>query len=151
MRPAYFVPESIPAVDVLDEMRARRMQLAIVVDEGGGLAGVLTLEDLLEELVGEIMSERDEQPPELIRREPDGAYLVRGDAHIRDVNRELEVDLPESPHWSTIAGLCLELAGRVPSVGDRFVTGRIALEIVDASPRTIRTVRIRIEKPEPSS
>jgi magnesium and cobalt exporter, CNNM family len=151
MRPAYFVPENVPAVDVLDEMRARRVQLAIVVDEGGGMAGVLTLEDLLEELVGEIRSERDEAPPEMIRREADGSFLVRGDAPIRDLNRELAIDLPESPHWSTIAGLCLELAERVPAIGDRLTsTGGVVLEIVDASPRTIRTVRLRIEKPEPA-
>jgi putative hemolysin len=74
---------------------------------------------------------------------------LRGDAPIRDVNRELEIDLPESEHWSTIAGLCLELAGRVPANGETFkTTGGIVLEIVDASPRTIRMVRLRIEKPE---
>jgi putative hemolysin len=148
MRPAYFVPESVSAVDLLDDMRARQVQLAIVVDDGGGMAGVLTLEDLLEELVGEIRSET-ETAPELIRPEPDGSYVLRGDAPIRDVNRELGLDLPESANWSTIAGLCLELAGRVPANGEAFkTTGGIALEIVDASPRTIRKVRLRVEKPE---
>jgi putative hemolysin len=152
IRPAYFVPESVAAVEVLNEMRARRVQLAIVIDEGGGMAGVLTLEDLLEELVGEILSERDDPPPPLIRNEPDGSFLVRGDAPLREVNRELELDLPESTHWSTVAGLCLDLAGRVPASGERFVTrGGTALEIVDASPRTVRTVRISTERPPPSS
>ncbi len=152
IRPAYFVPESLAAVEVLNEMRARRVQLAIVVDEGGGMAGVLTLEDLLEELVGEILSERDDPPPPLIRNEPDGSFLVRGDAPLREVNRELELDLPESAHWSTVAGLCLDLAGRVPASGERFVTrGGTALEIVEASPRTVRTVRISTERPPPPS
>jgi putative hemolysin len=147
IRPAYFVPESIPAVDALHEMRARRVQLAIVIDEGGGMAGVLTLEDLLEELVGEILSEQDEPPPEMIRREADGSFLVRADAPIREVNRELDLELPESANWSTVAGLCLELAGRVPSPGDRLTADGVVLEIVDASPRTIRTARLHVAAP----
>jgi putative hemolysin len=127
------------------------VQLAIVVDEGGGLAGLLTLEDLLEELVGEILSERDDPPPPIIKNQPDGSFLVRGDAPLREVNRELELNLPESAHWSTVAGLCLDLAGRVPASGDKFTTrGGTALEIVDASPRTVRTVRISTRPPPPS-
>ncbi|HSN15327.1 MAG TPA: hemolysin family protein, partial [Anaeromyxobacteraceae bacterium] len=94
VRPVLFVPETAPAVKVLREMQARRTQLAIAVDEHGGVAGLITLEDLVEELVGEVFSEW-EQPEQRTRREPSGDLVVRGDMPIRDVNRELSIDLPE--------------------------------------------------------
>lgn len=143
LRPPYFVPEAMRAVDLLGEMRKRRLQLAIVVDEGGAMSGIVALEDLLEELVGEIFSEHDDGETESIRAEPGGSALVRADTPIRDVNRALEVELPEEGDWSTIAGLCLALAGRIPTVGERFTApGGTVLEIVEASPRQVRTVRV---------
>lgn len=144
LRPAYFVPESIKAVDVLAEMRQRRVPFAIVVDEQGGMAGLITLEDLVEELVGEIFSEYIKQVPELFRREPDKSVTVVGTMPVRDINRELQLELPEDGDWSTIAGLCLALAGRIPAAGEKLVTDNgFTLEIVDASARRVRSVRIR--------
>lgn len=143
LRPPYFVPEAMRAVDLLGEMRKRRLQLAIVVDEGGAMSGIVALEDLVEELVGEIFSEHDDGETESIRPEPGGAALVRADTPIRDVNRALEVELPEEGDWSTIAGLCLAIAGRIPIVGERFTApGGTVLEIVEASPRQVRAIRV---------
>ena len=88
---------------VLREMQSRRTQLAIAVDEHGGVAGLITLEDLIEELVGDVFSEWD-QPEQRVKREPSGATVVRGDTPIRDVNRELGVDLPEGDDYTTVAG-----------------------------------------------
>jgi putative hemolysin len=112
------------------------------VDEHGGLAGLVTLEDLAEELVGEILSE-GEKSEEIVRREPDGGALVRGDLPIREANRLLDLDLPEGEACSTVAGLVVALAGGIPSRGARIHSGDVSLEVVEASPRAVRQVRIR--------
>jgi putative hemolysin len=144
MRPSYFVPESQRAVDLLQNMRARRVPFAIVVDEQGGMSGIVTIEDLLEELVGEMFSEHVETVPQLIRRQPDGSAIVAGVAPIREVNRELGIGLPEEGAWTTVAGLCLAAAGHIPSQGEIIkLPNGLVLEVVDASPRRIRALRIR--------
>ncbi len=143
LRPAHFVPESMRAVDLLAEMRERRSELAIAVDEQGSLSGIVTMENLLEELIGDYALEREGEPEE-IRREPDGSIVALGHVPVRDLNRELDLDLPESAGFSTIAGLCLHLAGRIPEVGAVLRTpDDVVLEIVDASSRQVRSVRIR--------
>jgi putative hemolysin len=142
IREAFFVPSSKKAVDLLREMRARHQQLAIVVDEHGGTAGIATMEDLLEELVGEIFDEHD-RPFETIRPAGDDAVLVAGTAQIREVNRVLGLELPDDGAWTTIAGLVLILAGRMPQSGERFeAPGGVWLEVVDVTPRRVRSVRI---------
>lgn len=158
IRPAYFVVESMSAVTLLEEMKRRRVQLAVVVDEFGALSGIVTLEDLVEELVGEIFSEHDTSGPQSIRREADGAAVADGETPVRDVNRELGLELPDGGGRATIAGLCLELAGRIPASGEHLrAPDGTTLEIADASTRQIRAVRIRTappstrEKPDPMS
>lgn len=159
MRPPYFVPESQRAVDLLQNMRSRRIPFAIVVDEQGGMSGIVTIEDLLEELVGEMFSEHAEQVPQLVRRQPDGSAIVSGVAPIREVNRELDIELPDGGDWTTVAGLCLALAGHIPSQGETIkLPNGLVLEVVDASPRRVRAVRIRtghgvpgIEPPDASA
>ncbi len=144
IRPAFTVPESMRAVDLLSEMKTRRVQIAIVVDELGATSGIVTTEDLIEELVGDLSSEHDPVNAPRILREAGGSSLVGGEVPIRDVNRELELKLPEGETWSTLAGLCLQLAGRIPSAGDRFHTeDGTSLEIVSATPRHVKSVRIR--------
>jgi putative hemolysin len=142
LRPLHFVPSTARAVNVLREMQRRRTQLAVVVDEHGGVAGMVTVEDLVEELVGEIVGEQ-EQPEPLVRTEPGGTALVRGDAPIRDVNRELELELPEGEGFTTVAGLCVSLAGIVPERGTRLrAPDGTDIEVVEATPRLVRTVRL---------
>lgn len=149
IRPAYFVPEVKPAVDLLQDMQRLRHPLAIVVDEQGGLAGIVTLEDLIEELVGEIFSEHEGQVPEPIKKEADGSFVVLGNVPLRDVNRQLGLDLPEEGDWTTVAGLCLALATKIPAVGEKVtVPNGVIIEVVDASPRRIRSVRLRPAAPE---
>jgi putative hemolysin len=145
LRPAYFAPESLTALDLMREMKQRRLPFAVIVDDQGGMAGIATMEDIIEELVGEIFSEHAAKGPELIEREPDGAALVSGLASVREVNRELDLELPEGD-YTTLAGLCLSLAGRIPTVGETFVVDdQASLEIVDATPRRVRTVRVHTE------
>lgn len=142
-RPAFFVPESKPVVDLLREMRKRHVPFAIVVDEQGGTSGIVTMEDLLEELVGEIFSEHLASTPRLVRVHEDGSALVSGQAPVREVARALDVDLPDEGSWTTIAGLCLALAGRIPSIGDRWtLPNGTVLEVVDATERRVQTVRV---------
>jgi putative hemolysin len=144
LRPAYFVPESLDLLDLLNQMRDRHVPFAIVVDEQGALAGIVTLEDVVEEVVGEFFSEHTRHVPELITVEPTGTAIVDGRAPVRDVNRELSLELPEGKDYSTMAGLCLVTAERIPHVGEEIVIpGRAVLEIVEASPQKVRKVRIR--------
>ncbi|MBI5536452.1 MAG: HlyC/CorC family transporter [Deltaproteobacteria bacterium] len=144
-RPAWFVPESMRAVDLLHQMQLQHLPFAIVVDEYGGTSGIVTMEDLVEELVGEIFSEYAPGAAMLIKKELDGSAIVAGTTPIRDVNRELGIELPEGETWSTLAGLVLELSGRVPVTGESIQSeGGITLEVVDSSPRRVRAIRIRI-------
>jgi len=147
VRPCWFVPDSTAAMELLREMQRRRAHLAVVVDEHGGTAGIVTLEDLLEELVGEIESEHDTGDDWLVR-EADGASLVQGTASIRDVNRALELELEEPDDVTTISGLCVRIAGgRLPKRGEILLADGATLEAVEVSNRRVRSVRIRQEKP----
>ncbi len=142
IRPAYFVPATARAVDVLRNLQERRTHLAIVVDEHGGLAGIVTLEDLVEELVGDIFSEHDAPETSIVEETPDTA-LVQGHVSVRELNRRLNVDLPETYPSASIAGLCIALAGRIPEVGARLtLADGMVLEVAEASPRLVRRVRV---------
>lgn len=144
MRPPYFVPDTKRAVELLEEMRTRRTPFAIVVDEQGGIAGIVTFEDLVEELVGDIFSEHAQHIPQLIKKETGGSATVSGATPVRDVNRMLGFDLPEDGDWTTVAGLCLALAGRVPAAGETLsLPNGVTLEVMDVSPRRVRSVRVR--------
>jgi putative hemolysin len=143
VRPPYFVIKTTSAATLLQEMRRQRTHLAIVVDEHGGTSGIVTIEDLLEELVGEIFSEVATAEVESIRILVDGAALVEGEAAIRDINRELELELPEGEHWSTIGGLCVALAEHVPKAGEVLTApDGTRLEVEAATERRVLRVRI---------
>src|SRR5262249_51901102 len=142
IRPPLFVPDSTRATQVLDEMRRRRTAIVFVVDEHGGLAGLLTLRDLMEEVLGQLAT-GDDSEDEVIRREGEGRALVRGAVPIRELNRELGTDLAEDEDYSTIAGLCLKLAGGIPQRGTRLTApDGTVLEVTDASPHLVRQVRV---------
>jgi putative hemolysin len=146
IRPPFFVPETKRVVELMNEMRTEHSPFAIVVDEHGGTSGIVTMEDLVEELVGQIVSEHARKALEEIKLEADGSAIVSGTTPIREINRALGIELPEDGDWNTIAGLCLSLAGRVPVVGDHFTSvDGTRLEIVEASERRIRTVRVRTQ------
>jgi putative hemolysin len=148
IRPPFFVPESKQAVELLKEMRTRRLPFSIVVDEQGGLSGIVTIEDLVEELVGDIFSEHSRQVPQSILKERDGTAIVSGTTPIREINRALGVALPEEGDYTTVAGLSLSLAGKVPSVGEVLpLPNGVTLEMVDVSPRRVRAVRVRPAPP----
>jgi len=142
LRPPHKVPESTRALDLLRELQRRRTQMAVVVDDAGGLSGLVTVEDLIEELVGDIMSE-DDVPEQYFVREPQGTILVQGWAAVRKVNRDLHLDLPVGKDRTTIAGLCMSLAQAIPQAGERLTTDNgTVLEVIESSPRRVRRVRI---------
>lgn len=144
IRPPYFVPPNKSAVTLLAEMRERRVPFCIVVDEHGGMAGIVTLEDVLEELVGEILSEHTRKQPARFVPDAEGAFTVLGTTPIRDLNRELNLALPEGD-WTTVAGLCLNLANRIPVAGDRLqIVDGPELEVLEATPRQVQTVKLRL-------
>lgn len=151
LRPVRIVTESTPAVDLLRVMREERQRMAIVVDEHGGTVGLVTFEDVVEELVGEVFSEHEETVMAVVH-ERAGTLLVRGDVPLRDVNRELDgVELQGSERASTIAALCIELAGgAIPHRGARLAANDgIVLQIVGATARAVR--RVRVVPPPPAN
>lgn len=144
LHPTILAPQTQPAPVLLEEMRSRKVHLAVIVDEHGGTAGIVTLEDLLEELVGEIASEGKFAPRDDIVVQPDRSALVAATTAIRDVNRALGVALEEPDQVNTLGGLCVTLAGgRIPKTGERFqAADGSLLEVVDASVRRVRSVRV---------
>lgn len=143
-RDPYFVPDVMPAQRALRELQQRQLHLAIVVEEHGSVAGLVTVEDLVEELVGEIFHEQDKKPPKPIQAEADGRWLLQGTVPLRDIARELDIELPERSVSRTVGGLLVSLAGeRVPAVGERFaVEDGFELEVVEASQRRVRVARL---------
>lgn len=124
-REPHFVPESKPVRDLLREMQSTQIHIAIAVDEFGGTAGLVTIEDLIEELVGEIVDEYDTEAP-MVQPLDDGGFLVAARLSVDDLNQVLGADLPDD-EWDTVGGLVLGLAGRVPMVGERFEMGEAVL------------------------
>ncbi|HTO01158.1 MAG TPA: hemolysin family protein [Microthrixaceae bacterium] len=139
-KPVLFVPETKLVSDLLSEMQLSHNHLTIVVDEYGGTAGLATLEDLLEELVGEIHDEFDEDQP-LVETLPNGDVLVEASVNVDDINDELELDLP-SGNWDSLGGLVFGLLGRVPETGDSVQSGstKVVVELMDGH----RVIRVRL-------
>jgi putative hemolysin len=142
VRKVQLFPETVSAIEVLRFMQRERQRIAIAVDEHGVVSGMVTFEDLVEELVGDIFSERDEGVPPLTR-EPDGTLTARGDTPIRDVNRELGIELEEPEGVTTMAGLALALAGGIPNRNARLAAaGGSVLVVLEVSARTVKRVRV---------
>jgi CBS domain containing-hemolysin-like protein len=140
MRPAKFVPEAKEVSNLLREMQEEKFHMAIVVDEYGGTAGLITLEDLLEELVGEIVDEFDVEEP-TVERFDDGSVLVSARYSVDDADDLLGAELPQGP-WDTVGGLMLDLVGRVPDPGDSVEVDGFRFTALDVRGRRIGRVRI---------
>jgi len=152
MRPATYVPETKRVDELLREMQKNRVQLAVVVDEYGGAVGIVTVEDIVEEIVGEIRDEHD-RTPDTVERLPDGSYRVAGRASIDQVNEALDWDLPKDD-FETVAGLVLATLHRIPLVGEVFRVGRYAVTVLEADRRRVLTVRVTpvpTKKPTPDN
>jgi Mg2+/Co2+ transporter CorB len=143
----WFIPDSTNLLAQLEAFRSRHEHFAIVVDEYGGLMGIVTLEDILEEIVGDISDEHDIKVVG-VTAEADGSYVMDGTVTIRDLNREFGWQLPDE-HASTIAGLVLYEARRIPMVGQIFVFYGFRFEILDRRRNQITRVRLAPPVPEP--
>jgi len=141
MRPATFVPETLSAAELLREMRLKT-QIALVVDEYGGTAGLVTLEDLLEEIVGEIRDEHEQGEPELVAKEADGSYRVHAVAHVDELETLFGVEF-ENRDFDTVGGLVVSTFGRVPKAGEHVTVQGLRLEVLQADRRRILMVRVR--------
>jgi CBS domain containing-hemolysin-like protein len=143
LRPGYYVPETKRIDDLLREMQRQRIQLAIVVDEYGGSEGIATVEDIVEQIVGEIEDEHEKQPSTLTLL-PDGSYLVAARLGIDELNETLEWDLPKKD-YETVGGLVLSVLGRIPRPGEQVILGRYELTVVDADERRILKVKVKAQ------
>jgi len=154
LRSVLFVPPSMRILDLLARMRASRTHMAIVVDEYGGTDGLVTIEDLVEEIVGDIEDEHDEAEATLLRPLPGGRYDVDARLSVADLEAELETDfLPEDDdsEIDTVGGLIFMLAGRVPAIGEVIEhPSGYRFEIVDGEPRRITRVRV-YPRPQPEA
>jgi CBS domain containing-hemolysin-like protein len=148
LRPAPVMPESMKAAECLREMRRRKSHMVIVIDEYGGTAGLVTIEDLLEEIVGEITDEYDQEDPN-VEPLPDGDYRVNARLGIDEVNELLDVQLP-STEWDTIGGLLINLVGGVPREGQELEFQGLRLTAERVQGRRIGRVRIRRVAPPPT-
>ena len=145
MRAAYFVPESKRVSELLKEMQRRQAQMAIVVDEYGGTAGLVTVEDLLEEIVGEIRDEYDVES-ETVVEEEDGTFVFSGKVSVDEVMDRLGVEI-EREGFETVGGFLLSHLGRMPYVGERFDVDGLEVEVLEVERRRITKVRLRRREP----
>ena len=138
----WFIPEQSMLLDQLEAFRRRREHFSLVVDEYGSLMGVVTLEDIIEEIVGEIDDEHDVAVTDA-RQDTDGSLIVDGNATIRDINRQYELGLPDA-EAATIAGLILHESRRIPKVGQSFLFHGVRFDILERQRHQITSVRITI-------
>jgi CBS domain containing-hemolysin-like protein len=151
LREAYFIPEAKKVDDLLEEMQARRVHMAIVVDEYGGTAGLVTIEDIVEEIVGEIHDEYDATEEALFQRHPDGSTTFNGRIALDEAEEILGVELPKGESDS-LGGLVYNRLGRVPSPGESVDAGAVRLVVEQVSGRRIRKVRaVAAETASPKS
>lgn len=145
IRPVSFIPESMKVPELLKELQRKKQKLAIVVDEHGGVSGLVTMEDLVEEIVGEIQDEYDRDEGQIVQKGPLD-YVVSGDADVEDLEELFDMDLAEND-YITIGGLITHALGRFPDPGERVEIKGLSLEILDVDEKRIKKLRIlKLEK-----
>jgi CBS domain containing-hemolysin-like protein len=145
IRPVHFVPESMKVAALLKEFRKRQQKMAIVVDEHGGVAGLVTMEDLVEEIVGEIRDEYDQDEEAAVTEVRPREYIISGNVNVGSLEQIVEEDLSDSD-VITASGLITQHLGRVPKRGEKFEFRGLTVEILEADPKRIKKLKIR--KPE---
>ncbi|MGD8535430.1 MAG: hemolysin family protein [Candidatus Aminicenantes bacterium] len=141
IRPVYYVPESMKVSELLNELQKRKQKLAVVVDEHGGVSGLVTMEDLVEEIVGEIKDEYDREEIQIIERGPSD-YIVSGDAEVEEIEELFDLEFAENS-YITIGGLITHHLGRLPEVGEKVKMKGLSLEILEVDQKTIKKLRIK--------
>ena len=142
MRPPYFIPESKNLEQLLQEFKRKRVHLAIVIDEYGGTSGLITIEDLLEEIVGDIQDEHDREES-LLTINPDGSISADGRLPVEEIEEHFGIQI-ERDNFDSVGGLAFHLTGKIPSIGDTIESSGIHLKIVDADLRRVKKVIISL-------
>lgn len=140
VKPPFFIPETMKISLLLREMQKKRIHMALVVDEHGGIAGLVTIEDLIEEIVGEIRDEHDVESP--VIHLSDGTLLIDASISLRDLKEDYHVELPESPEYETLAGFLMTLLQKIPQSGDVVVAERKKISIVEMLGKRISKVKL---------
>lgn len=148
IRKAYFVPESKPLRSLLHEFQNQKLHIAVVLDEYGGTAGIVTIEDILEELVGEIVDEYEDAPAEPINQIDENTMEVDARMHIDDLNSDYDLDLPEDESYDTLGGFVFAHLGFIPETGKVFDFQNITFTITDAEARRIKRIKIQKQPAE---
>jgi putative hemolysin len=143
LRPAYFVPETKKISQLMRELQQKNIHMAIVIDEFGGTEGIITMEDILEEIVGEIHDEYDEELKE-VESSSDGSFLVNARINIADFNEKFSVEIPESNDYDTISGFLHKITGHIPELNEEINHHNIHFTIVKKSQRRLRQVKVTI-------
>jgi len=147
IKPPFFIPETMNISLLLREMQRRRSHMALVVDEYGGISGLVTIEDLLEEIVGEIRDEHDVESP--VIHLPDGTFLIDASISLRDLKEDHQIALPESTEYETLGGFLMTTLQKIPKVGDVVVTEGKRIHIIEMVGQ--RIAKVKLEKlPEPA-
>lgn len=143
--PPVFIPETKNVSDLLEEFRAKRIHLAVVLDEYGGTAGIVTFEDILEEIVGEIQDEFDRDEPPATHNTPqsDGSMVADARMTIWELNQLMDMEISEEEGYDTLGGYIMATVGRIPQTGEHLETDDLVIDILAASPRRLDTVKIR--------
>jgi magnesium and cobalt transporter len=139
-----FVPESKPVDALLQEFQRNRNHMAIVLDEYGGVSGLVTIEDVLEEIVGEIVDEYDDAHVEGIKPLDERSAEALARVHIDEINDHLQIELPDDAEFDTIGGLVFHELGRIPKPGEELVCGNIRITVLDVSRRRVERVRVEV-------
>lgn len=143
MREITFVPETKDPLSLLKEFRERKTHIAVVVDEYGGTSGIITIEDILEEIVGEINDEYDKEEEE-IKKIDSEKWIVKASLHIDDLNEELKLSIPISEDYDTLGGFLYSIMGKVPKMGDSTKWGNLIFTIAEIEGHTIKNVAIKL-------
>ena len=144
LRPAFFVPETKNLHALLHDFQQQRQHMALVLDEYGGVSGLVTIEDVLEEIVGEIVDEHDDALQDNMVALGDGAYEMQGREHVDEINERLAVEIPEDDDYETVAGFLFKKLGYVPVVGECVELPTCHITVVEASRRAVQRVRVRV-------
>ena len=143
VREAYYVPETKSIIEILQEFKSKKVHIALVLDEYGGIGGVLTIEDLLEEIVGEIRDEFDNEEEESIKEIDDNRYEVDAMLDIETINKNLNIELPISEDYESLGGLIMSELGKIPAIGDIVEFEEVKLIVVEVEKMRVSKVEIQ--------
>lgn len=148
VRPGYFVPETKSITEILQDFRSMKVHIALVLDEYGGIVGLVTIEDLIEEITGEIRDEFDHEEEEFIHKVDENNYEVDGMLDIETLDKELDIKLPESEDYESLGGLIVTELGRVAVVGDEIIVSGVKLKVLEVDKMRVAKVLVELNSGE---